>query len=178
MGMKWTRRRKCRNCGALFKSNPRNRSHHYCGKAACRTASQKASQKSWLHTPTGRHYHSGPEQVDRVKNWRKAHPGYWRQGKGALQDLIATQPVAPQEVTTGLNASCPPDKASCAPEGALNRPLQDMISAQDPLVVGLIAHLTGALQDEIASQIARFQTHGQQILRKGPGIETPRSRTG
>jgi hypothetical protein len=176
--MKWTRRRKCRNCGELFKSNPRNLSHHYCGKAACRTASKKASQKSWLHTPTGRHYHSGPEQVDRVQSWRKAHPGYWRQGKGALQDMIPTQPVAPQEVTAGLNASTPSLSTPTPPESVLNRPLQDMISAQDPLVVGLIAHLTGALQDEIASQIVRFQTRGQQILRKGPGIERERSRSG
>ena len=171
MGMKRTRRRKCRNCGALFKANPRRLSHHYCGKAACRAASKKASQKGWLHTPTGRHYHSGPEQVDRVKSWRKAHPRYWRREPVALQDLIATQPVAPQEVTTGLNASCPPD-------GGLNRPLQDMMLAQDPLVVGLIAHLTGALQDEIGIQIARFQTRGQQILRKGPGIAKERSLSG
>jgi hypothetical protein len=176
--MKRTRCHKCRFCGELFKPNPRILSHHYCGKGACRTASKKASQKSWIHTPTGRHYHSGPEQVDRVQSWRKTHPGYGCRKERALQDLITTQPVAPQAVITGLNSTCHLDKASCAPDGGLNRPLQDLITTQDPLVVGLIAHLTGALQDEIASQIIRFQTHGQQILRKGPGIAKERSLSG
>jgi hypothetical protein len=176
--MKRTRCHKCRCCGELFKPNPRILSHHYCGKATCRAASKEASQKSWLHTPVGRHYHSGPEHIDRVQSWRKTHPGYGRRKERALQDLITTQPVAPQAVTTGLNATCAPDKASCAPDSGLNRPLQDLITTQDALVVGLIAHLTGALQDEIGIQIARFQTRGQQILRKGPGIEPERSRSG
>ena len=169
--MKRTRQRKCRNCGELFKPNPRALSHHYCGKAACRAASKKTSQKNWLHSPSGRHYHSGPEQVQRVQAWRKRTPGYWRRERVALQDLITTQPVAPQEVTTGLNASCPSD-------GGLNQPLQDMMLMQSPLFVGLMAQLTGALQDEMASQFVRFQTFGQQILRKGPGIEPERSRSG
>lgn len=155
----------------MFKPNPRTLSHHYCGKTACRAASKKASQKNWLHSASGRHYHSGGEQVQRVQAWRKRTPGYWRGKAVALQDMIPTQPVAPQEITAGLNASCPPD-------GGLNRPLQDMMLAQDPLFVGFMAHLTGALQDDIAFQIARFQTHGQRILRKGPGIEPERSRSG
>jgi hypothetical protein len=162
----------------LFKADPRVKSHHYCGKEHCRKASAVASQKGWLHTPTGRQYHAGPEQVDRVRSWREAHPKYWRRERVALQDLITPQPVAPQDVTAVLNSSTPLDNASCASEGGLNRPLQDLITTQDPLVVGLIAHLTGALQDEIGIQIARFQTRGQQILGKGPGIAKERSLSG
>jgi hypothetical protein len=169
--MKRTRQRKCRNCGELYKPTRGGYRQYYCLTPACRAASKKASQKNWLHTPIGRHYHSGPEHIDRVQSWRKAHPGYWRRKKGALQDLIPPQPVAPHEVTTGLNASCPVNSG-------LNRPLQDLSPTQDPLVVGLIAHLTGALQDEIVIQMNRFQTLGQQILRKGPGIEPERSRSG
>ena len=176
--MKRTRRHKCRSCGELFKADPRVKSHHYCGKAECRKASAVASQKGWLHTQTGRDYHSGRSQVLRIQTWRKDHPGYWRSKGVALQDSITTQPVAPHEVTTGLNSSATPDSTFCAPPDGLNRPLQDLITTQDPLVVGLIAHLTGALQDEIGSQIIRFQTRGQQILRKGPGIEPERSRSG
>jgi hypothetical protein len=176
--MKRTRRHKCRNCGELFKPNPRNLAHHYCANTVCRAASRRCSRKRWLNKPPNRHHHAGPEQVYRIQKWRKKHPGYWRRGKGALQDSIPTQPVAPQEVTTGLNSFGTPDIASCAPDGGLNRPLQDLIATQDPLVVGLIAHLTGALQDEIGIQIARFQTRGQQILRTGPGIAKERSLSG
>jgi len=171
MGMKWTRRRKCRGCGELYEPTRGGYRQYYCLKPACRAASKKASQKSWLHTRVGRHYHSGPEQVQRVQDWRKAHPGYGCLKPDALQDLSPTQPLAVQGVIAGLNASDPGNSV-------LNRPLQDLSLAQDPLFVGFMAHLTGALQDDIAFQIARFQTHGQQILRKGPGIETPRSRTG
>jgi hypothetical protein len=105
--------------------------------------------------------------VERVRAWRKAHPG-WRRGKaGALQDDCSTQPSAAQAVTAVLNDSKPPEAAM----------LQDLCLAQDPLFVGFMAHLTGALQEDIALQIVRFQTHGQRILRKGPGIATERSQT-
>ena len=170
--MKSTRRHKCRSCGGLFKPNYRNGGRqHYCAEEACQNASKKTSQTSWLHSDAGRHYHSGPEQVQRVQAWRKGHPDYWRPKKPALQDSFTTQPIAPQEVTAGLNLSCPPD-------GDLNRPLQDDWLMQSPLFVGLMSQLTDALQDEMAAQMVRLQTRGQQILRKGPGIEPERSRSG
>ena len=170
--MKCTRRHKCRNCGGLFTPNYRNGDRqHYCPEAACQSASKKASQKNWLHSTVGRHYHSGPEQVQRVQAWRKGQPCYWRPKKPALQDSFTTQPVAPQVVTAGLNSSSPLDNG-------LNRPLQDDWLTQSPLFVGLMSQLTGALQDEIAVQMVRLQTRGQQILRKGPGIEPERSRSG
>lgn len=168
-GMKQTRSRKCRHCGTLYTPDYRNRHHQrYCSKAACRAASRTASRRRWLNKPQNRHYHAGEAAAQRVQAWRKAHPGYWRRKKGALQDICSTQPVAAQSERAILNASCPP----------LKPPLQDLCLAQDPLFVGVIAHLTGALQEDIALQIVRFQTHGQRILRKGPGIEPERSRSG
>ena len=170
--MKRTRRHKCRSCQKLFTPNYRNGSRqHYCQEPACQSASKKASQKSWLHTSSGRHYHSGPEQVERVRGWRKVHPGYWRRGAGALQDSCASHPVAPQAVMAGLNSTTPRDEG-------LNRPLQDDWLRQSPLFVGFISQLTGALQDDIASQLVRFQTRGQQILGKGPGIANEGSLSG
>jgi hypothetical protein len=168
MGMKRTRRRKCRNCGALYPPDYRNIHHqHYCQEPACQAVSKKASQKRWLGKPQNRNYHRDRVHVERVRAWRKAHPG-WRRGKaGALQDDCSTQPSAAQAVTAVLNDSKPPEAAM----------LQDLCLAQDPLFVGFMAHLTGALQEDIALQIVRFQTHGQRILRKGPGIATERSQT-
>ena len=167
--MKRTRSRKCRHCGTLYRPDYRNGLHQrYCQKPACRAASKRASQKRWLSKPSNRNHYTGNEHVQRVQAWRQANPGYWRRKAGALQDVCSAQPVAAQEVITGLNETSPPEAA----------PLQDHCLAQDPLFVGFMAHLTDALPETIAFQIARFQTHGQQILRKGPGIETPRSRTG
>ena len=166
MGMKRTRRRKCRNCGALYQPDYRNGHHqHYCQEPACQAASKKASQKRWLSKPQNRNYHRDTVHVERAQAWRKAHPGR-RDGKvGPLQDDCSAQPSAVQAVTSGLNVVSQPKAA----------PLQDLCLAQDPLFVGFMAHLTGALQEDIAVQIMRFQTHGQRILRKGPGIAVERS---
>jgi len=167
--MKRTRSRKCRHCGALYQADYRNGHHQrYCHKAACRVASKRSSQQRWLGQPQNRNYHRDPVHVERVRAWRQAHPGYWRGQAGALQDDCSAQVVVAHEETVGLKAFIPSAAA----------PLQEHCLAQDPLFVGFMAHLTGALQEDIAVQIVRFQTHGQQILRKGPGITAGRSRTG
>ena len=44
----------------------------------CRQASKAASQRRWLRKPDNRDYFSGPTHVERVRQWRQAHPGYWR----------------------------------------------------------------------------------------------------
>ena len=121
-----------------------------------------------MHKPENRHYHQGETAVQRVQSWREKHPGYWHRKAAALQDVCPAQPLAAQGVITGLAESKGPEDA----------PLQDLCLAQDPLFVGFMAQLTGALQEDIALQIVRFQTHGQQILRKGPGIEAKRSPNG
>ncbi len=169
--MKRTRSRKCRHCCVLFTPDYRNGSHqHYCQKPACNAASKRASQKRWLGKPQNRDYHRDSAHKntihgDRVRAWRKAHPRYWRREAVALQDDCSAKTMATVEETHVLNQ----------PVTTENAPLQDHCLAQDPLFVGFFAHITGALQDDMAFQIARFQTHGQQILRKGPGIETERS---
>ena len=170
--MKRTRSRKCRHCCVLFTPDYRNGRHqHYCQKSVCKAASKRASQKSWLGKQQNRDYHRDTMHDDtihgdRVRAWRKAHPGYWRGKAVALQDDCTAKTIATIEETAVLNQPRPTE----------NTPLQDHCLAQDPLFVGFFAHITGALQENIAFQIARFQTHGQQIMRKGPGIEAERSR--
>jgi hypothetical protein len=159
--MKRKRRRKCRCCGALYHPDYRNKYHQqYCDLPACRIASRHVSQQRWLSRPKNRDYHCGGGHVDRVRAWRKAHPGYWRAKPDALQDLCSSQVVNPQLDTPCLGA----DNLSKA------QPLQDLCLAQDPLFVGFMAILTDTLQEDIAPLVARFQTHGQLILGKGPGI--------
>ena len=159
--MKRKRRRKCRCCGALYRPDYRNEFHQrYCDQPACRIASRHVSQRRWLSRPKNRDYHCGSGHVDRVRAWRKTHPGYWRAKPAALQDLCSSQVVNPQ-----------PDPPELVAENSSKaRPLQDLCLAQDPLFVGFMAILTDTLQEDIAPLVARFQSHGQLILRKGPGI--------
>jgi len=148
------KRKKCCNCKDLFIPDPRNAKHQkYCRKPVCRKASKAASQERWLAKPENQDYFRGPENVKRVQQWRKAHPGYWR-GKqknkqDALQDPLNGQPI---ENNT--------DNVEFA-----NDALQDFLIAQPPVLLGLIANFTGsALQDNMVMTLQRPQELGQDIV--------------
>jgi hypothetical protein len=149
------RRRKCRHCGQLYEPDPRNRYHQrYCRQADCRKASKAASQVRWLARGKNPGYFSSPIHVQRVRDWRKAHPGYWKKRRRkprTLQDHCLPQVIVP-----------PSDKATLAV-----RTLQDVCATHSLLLQGLIANLTGgALQEDIASTTHRLIQLGQQI--QGP----------
>src|SRR5271157_5563503 len=96
--MKGSAKRKCLCCGDFFAPDHRNVRHQrYCSKPACRKESKAQSQRHWLQTPENQNYFRGPENCQRVKDWRKANPGYWRKKKSstqvALQDLFSMQPA-------------------------------------------------------------------------------------
>jgi len=45
------------------------------------------------------------------------------------------------------------------------QPLQDLLMAQPPVIVGLLSNLTGSvLQDDISNTLLRMQQSGQEIL--------------
>ena len=144
------RRRKCLNCGALYRPDPRNlRPQRYCSEPVCRRASKAASQRRWLAKSANRDYFRGPEHVERVRAWRAAHPGDWRQCTPALQEHSSPQLTERIEKIASLTAS----------------PLQDLSHAQPLVLIGLIAHLTGAaLQEDIALASSRFQALAHDIL--------------
>ena len=144
------RRRKCLNCGALFRPDPRNVRHQrYCARAPCRCASKAASQQRWLAKGANRDYFRGPEHVARVRAWRATHPGYWRLSGLALQEHSLAQPIEWAGETPALADSA----------------LQELCRAQPLVLYGLIAHLTGAaLQEDIALAASRFQSLAHDIL--------------
>jgi hypothetical protein len=137
----------------LFDPDLRNRWHQrFCTKAECRAARNAESHRRWLSKPENRDHFRGPDNVERVRQWRKANPGYWKKAKkssGTLQDLVPTQAPAPQPV---------PPKASPAP-------LQDLVAMQDPLLVGVIAHLIDSpLQDRVEQATLGLLAKGRTIL--------------
>lgn len=146
-------RRKCKCCLKLFRPDPRNRRHQsYCSAPACKAASKAASQARWLAKPENRDYFRGPVNAARVKAWRAGHPGYWRKRRSAgpaLQEVSTVQPVDP-----------PAESGDFA-----DAPLQDVISAQPAVLIGLIAHIVGTpLQDDIVRATGRLLRLGQDIL--------------
>jgi hypothetical protein len=127
----------------------------YCDKPECRKASKAASQQRWIkNNPT---YFTGPDNVERVREWRRTNPGRQRRKGSApvLQDNCDQITDVKQDVTPLL----PPDLP------ASPHVLQDFCITQHPVLVGLIAHLTGCvLQDDIAMVTRRLEQLGQDVI--------------
>jgi hypothetical protein len=106
------------------------RHQRYCSKPQCRKASKAASQRRWLAKAQNHDYYRGMANVERVRAWRAAHPGYWRrpgrQSTCALQEDSLTQPVETHEKSPTLTEIA----------------LQDLLCAQPVVLIGLIANLT------------------------------------
>jgi hypothetical protein len=137
----------------LFLPNRRNWWHQkYCAKPECRKASQAESQRRWLSKPENRDVFRGSENVERVRQWRAKNPGYWKRlskAPGTLQEVFQTQAIQNKELT----------KTTSLP------PLQDFVALQDPLLLGLIAHLVDSPLQEVVEQAARrLLLKGQSIL--------------
>jgi hypothetical protein len=149
--------RKCCHCNQFFKPDPRHRERQrYCAGPECRRASKAASQQRWLDRPENRDYFRGPENVERVRVWRAVNPGY---GKRARRKQAALQEM--------MNAQVTPVQEPAARDEAVA--LQETWRAQPPLLVGLIAHLTGtALQEDMAPVMRRLITRGQALLEPNP----------
>lgn len=150
------RRRKCLNCQQLFRPDPRNVRHQrYCAEAACRRASKAASQRRWLDKPENRDYFRGADQVARVQRWRIKHPGYARRGRAKanpLQDDSSTQITEKHQESGTL----------------VPRALQELLSTQPLVLIGLIAHLTdSALQEDIVFQTHRLHQLAIEVLNPG-----------
>ena len=152
--MKGSAKRKCLCCGDFFPPDHRNVRHQrYCCRSACRKESKAQSQHRWLQRPENQNYFRGPENRQRVKDWRKANSGYWRKKKSStqvpLQDFFQAQVAHNEE----LNAGVTPDA------------LQDLFSMQPAVVVGLISMIAGsALQADIVATFQVLRRKGEDVL--------------
>jgi len=144
--------------------NLRNWWHQkYCAEPECRQASKAASQRRWLNKPENRDVFQGSANVERVRQWRAKNPGYWKRPAktpGTLQELVPT-PVPAQ----------PPQNKEVA-EKTSSPPLQDFVTSQDPLVLGLISHLIDSPLQEVVEQAARrLLQKGRDILNMKVGMQ-------
>jgi hypothetical protein len=149
-------KRKCRNCHKLFRPDSRNHAKQkYCSEPECRKASKAAAQKRWQGKEENRDYFKGEVNVKRVQEWRNKNPGYWRRANNALQDHSSVKRTVGQEYMAKLTEPA----------------LQDLITAQRAVLVGLIATFTGdTLQDNIASTARNMQQLGNDILQSSTHI--------
>lgn len=90
--------------------------------------------------------------VARVQAWWSCHPGYWRKSRRAdtaLQDVSIVQPIGSAVETAN----------------AARSPLQEVLTVQPAVLIGLIAHIVGTpLQDDIVRTTDRLLQLSQDIL--------------
>jgi hypothetical protein len=146
-------RRKCRSCFSLFRPDPRSRDRQqYCSAPLCKIASKAASQARWLAKPENEGYFRDPWHAARVREWRARKGSSSRKPSGvgiALQDVRTSQPVDAAN-KTGIAAASP---------------LQEIITEQPAVLIGLIAHLVGtSLQDDIVHAARRLLRLGEDII--------------
>ena len=154
MWMEKIKKKRCCNCKRLFTPDHRNRERqNRCRAPECRKASKVFSQRKWLRKPENRDYFKGPENTQRVREWRKRNPGYWKRSSSnredTLQDSLNCQVAEIKENTIDFT-----DIA-----------LQDLLTVQPAVFIGLISNFIGSsLQDDIARTILLMQQSGQDIL--------------
>lgn len=161
--MKRAKPRHCLYCDTVFVADPRNAHHQqYCSEPQCRKASKAASQRQWLSKPENLNYHSGPMAVARVRAWQDAHPECRDRQKSkrasALQDHCLAQVIDSKQESSRA------DEPAASPAASAPPALQDLISAQPLVFVGLIAHFFNiTLQDDIANAARSLQQLGEDI---------------
>ena len=100
--------------------------------------------------------------MERVREWRSGHPGYWRRWK--RKKVIALQDTMKTAQDPGLALDSPISGVACA-----TRHVPELLKAQSPVVVGLIAQMYGedgggALQETIAVVTARLFEKGRAVI--------------
>ena len=152
---------KCLHCNEYSLPNYRSGTRQrFCVKPQCRKVRRQQSQKAWLAKPENQNYFRDARNAERVRDWQKAHPGYWkntaRYRRRTLQDGCSEQVLAPQPVV----AHSP------------SRTLQDLCTMHVPLLVGLISMFVGStLPDDIAASTRRLLVKGHDILGMVPSVD-------
>jgi hypothetical protein len=143
------RQRRCAHCGRPFIVNPRlGKRHRFCAASECVATRKKKAQVRWLKKNGGKSYYISHSSRDRVAEWRKKNPGYWRRSdkkrRGNQSDFVITK-----ELKSALRLVA----------------LQDSIDTHLPLIIGLISRISkSALQDSIAKELRQIMMLGRGIL--------------
>ena len=151
--MKPRGRRKCLCCKKLFVPDPRNRRHQrHCGEAPCQKTRTTAAVRRWRGRPENREYWHGEENAARARAWQKANPG---SSKRRTKRPLVLQNVCVQQASGNQG-----DKAEV---------LQNVWRTQPPLLLGLIAKITGAvLQNDIAQITGQLIASGRALVGPNP----------
>lgn len=133
-----------------------------CSREGCRREAKKQRQARWVARNPD--YFRGPENVDRVRQWRC---------KKALEK--AQKAHAPPDAQEPADAPSSPKAESCNKPGPQKGALQDSAPPAEPVIMGLLALFSGAvLQDEVHNIYHQCFRRGSELLGHGvPANSSP-----
>jgi len=115
--------------------------------------SKAQSQRRWQQRPENENYFRGPENRERVKDWRKRNPGFWCKKRCSIQVPLQEVFQAQAAHNEGVIPKTVPDA------------LQDLFSMQPAVIVGLISIMAGStLQDDIVATAKELRRKGEDVL--------------
>lgn len=158
-----TEPRNCLHCTRLFDPDYRHRHNQfYCRKPACKKARQAANLQRWRERPENQDFWRAPWNIERVQAWRIAHPEYWKRVK---RKKVADRGVALQIAMKSAQVVEDKLDSSGAASDCVTKRVPVELKTQDPVLVGLIAQLTGdTLQNAIHQTTARLYEKGQAVM--------------
>lgn len=168
-----TRQPKCPHCKRLFLPHPASRlQQRYCSDAPCQKARKAASNRRFRRRNPD--YFKGPIHVERVRAWRRTHPGYWRNERRNQRQSVVPAGSVPSAAAT-LQAELMPqpvDPAVVELRGKVDA-LQAVSDRQVHIIHGLAAHLTGyALQADLGVVLNAWYDKGSRLSGLSPAQET------
>jgi hypothetical protein len=153
--MKARERRRCPHCMQSFLPDYRNVYHQrFCSEPTCQHASKRSSQRRWLRKPKNRNYFREPDNIERVRDWRREHPGYWRSRQHQCVGVLRTRLAPASAPAFGIN------RGSGQPGT-----LQDVCRSKLPVLTGILSRLSCCtLQEDIANCAREMLSEAQCIL--------------
>jgi len=142
------RKRKCEICGRKYTPDRYNYYHQKCcSDPDCQKSSNRLSSKRYRHKK--RHDSAFREaEVKRVEKWRENNPGHRSKRKSAKK---SENNYVLRDFGRGENR-------------VQNKMLRDFAFSQMHCLQGLIAHLTGALRDDIGSLMNSYYDRGKALF--------------
>jgi len=140
--------RPCCICHKIFTPNKfAGHRQVVCSREPCRKAAKKQRQADWfLRNPD---YFSGPENVERVRQWRR---------KKAMEAPPDPQPPKPPDPPSTQKAK------SCNKPEPAEGVLQDLARPAEPVIMGILSFLSGTmLQDEVHNLYVQCSRRGNEL---------------
>ena len=117
--MKRPRKRKCLHCAEFYLPDPRTHDRRrFCSAPDCKRASKAWRQRRWLSKEENRDYFGDEKNTDRVRQWRQAHPGYWRRRQPKGETTAPMRWPAPSTTRWCFRPSVPSISPISSPSGS------------------------------------------------------------